>query len=78
VKKVIVHTVISKKDGFRLLAITCPYCGERHIHGGGPIGDDVQKWGGSRYCHCWKPEHIGKLYALVVPHSVKHVECRRY
>ena len=69
--KATVTSIVHKKDGFRLLVIKkCPFCGCKHTHGGGPIGDDIHLWGGSRVSHCWKVP--SKLYELVIPEGVDY------
>lgn len=38
------------RDPYWILEITCPYCGRRHLHGGGPVtGPPVL---GARVSHC--------------------------
>lgn len=71
VKKIVVLS--GRRDkGQRLLKIDCPFCGQEHTHGGGLVESDIQQWGGSRVCHCAKPEHTGQQYSLEIPRDVPY------
>lgn len=39
-------------DGFRWIVDTCPYCGRRHTHGGGPLDSDPRAYLTHRVAHC--------------------------
>ena len=32
---------------------SCPFCGKRHTHGGGPLDGDPREYLGGRASHCW-------------------------
>jgi hypothetical protein len=49
-------------DGWDLVITACPYCGQPHWHGGGPIANPPD--GGHRLSHCKDPDNPG--YILVV------------
>ena len=50
-----------------LLYITCPYCGERHQHGGGSMAEDPRENAGHRLSHCVRSVAGDRGYILRVP-----------
>jgi hypothetical protein len=52
-------------DGVQLWVIAeCPLCGNRHIHGAGPVGEDPQRYLGHRVGHCLSRD-VGRGCVLV-------------
>jgi hypothetical protein len=50
---------------FTWLVIECPFCGRRHVHGGGLIGDDPREFLSWRSPHCMYPPKDAGNYQLV-------------
>jgi hypothetical protein len=46
-----------------ILRVKCPYCGDKHHHGGGRDIDNIQL--GAKLSHCFGKE--AKMYNLVMP-----------
>ena len=57
------------RNEVNLLKIICPYCGRRHVHGGGAPEDDPRKHLGHRGAHCLKlaTNNRGYILAMVEP-----------
>lgn len=51
---------VHSRYGAWVITITCPYCGDRHTHGGGAL-DEAPEWG-YRYAHCTWPMVRGGEY----------------
>lgn len=50
-----------------LLYVACPYCGERHQHGGGSIVEDPRENAGHRLSHCVRQRPGDRGYIIRVP-----------
>ena len=44
--------IVDCGDHWCLIVVRCPYCGNRHTHGGGREGDDPRTFLGYRATHC--------------------------
>lgn len=63
--KVIAELKENKRSITRQWVITCPYCGEKHYHGAGKIGDDPTRFLGHRSAHCDDDKGLDRGYFLV-------------
>jgi len=48
-------TLISDGEHYLWRVDHCPYCSQRHYHGGGKVGDDPRAALGHRVAHCGEP-----------------------
>jgi hypothetical protein len=44
--------LVGKPQGYLWIVDVCPLCGQRHVHGGGPLDGDPNQLLGHRDAHC--------------------------
>lgn len=58
--------LVKGRESYSWVIICCPYCGQSHQHGGGPLSDDPKNHLGFRVSHCMPPFKVfGRQYELV-------------
>lgn len=53
------------REGWLWVVEKCPYCGERHVHGGGGLDDDPVRFLGDRAAPCKQSNDLRVAYVLV-------------
>lgn len=61
-----VYATVEQYRGANLLYFTCPYCGERHQHGGGSTAEDPRENAGHRLSHCVRARTHDRGYIIRV------------
>jgi hypothetical protein len=57
-------TLRREREVWRWIVESCPFCGRRHIHGGGPLAESPFRHLGARTRHCGNGNGVNYSYIL--------------